>query len=208
MQVQTKICGVSTPAALDAAILGGASHVGLNFFVKSPRHVSHEQAASMVARLPSHVTPVGLLVDPDHSEVNAVRAVGIATIQLHGNETPAFAASLGGDVWKAIPVKTRADLELSSRFSGAVSRVLYDAKPPKGSHLPGGTGMRFDWSLLDGFVHPLPWILAGGLDAGNVADAIAVTGARFVDVSSGVESAPGQKDIAKIAAFLKAATSL
>lgn len=208
MQVQAKICGVSTPEALDAAIQGGASHIGLNFFPKSPRSISHELAASFVARFPSHVKPVGLLVDPDHDAVKAVRATGIATIQLHGDETPAFAASLGGDVWKAIPVKTRADLEVSNTFSGAVSHILYDAKPPKGAELPGGTGMRFDWTLLVGFSHPLPWILAGGLDPANVRGAIGTTGARFVDVSSGVESAPGQKDVAKIAAFLKATASL
>lgn len=207
MPIQTKICGITTPEALDAAITGGASHVGFVFFAKSPRNVVPEHAAALVKRLPAHVTPVALVVDEDHGRIHAIRAqTGIATVQLHGDESPEFAASLGGDVWKAIPVKTRADLSTAARYKGAVGHILYDAKPPKGADLPGGTGMRFDWSLLDGHSHPLPWILAGGLDPINVRDAIGQTGAKFVDVSSGVEAAPGQKDMDKIAAFLKAAS--
>jgi phosphoribosylanthranilate isomerase len=209
MPVEVKICGITTEQTLDAAILGGASHIGFNFFAKSPRRVELDRAASLVRRLPSHVTAVGLVVNEDRARIDAIRAqTGIQTIQLHGEEPPEFAVSLGGDVWKAIPVKTRDDLAAAARFVGAVSHLLYDAKPPKGADLPGGTGMRFDWSLLDGFAHPLPWLLAGGLDAGNVAEAIGRTGARFIDVASGVESAPGIKDVDKIAAFLKAAADL
>jgi phosphoribosylanthranilate isomerase len=209
MAIQVKICGVSTEETLDAAILGGATHIGFNFFAKSPRSVTLERAAALVRRLPEHVTAIGLVVDEERDRIDAIRAqTGIQTMQLHGEESPEFAASLGGDVWKAIPVKTRGDLALAANFAGAVSHLLYDAKPPKGADLPGGTGMRFDWSLLDGFAHPLPWLLAGGLDAGNVAEAIGRTGARFIDVASGVESAPGIKDVDKIAAFLKATADL
>jgi phosphoribosylanthranilate isomerase len=209
MAIQVKICGISTEETLDAAIRGGATHIGFNFFAKSPRGVELERASALVQRLPDHVTAVGLVVDEERDRIDTIRAqTGIQTIQLHGEESPEFAASLGGDVWKAIPVKTRDDLAAAANFAGAVSHLLYDAKPPKGADLPGGTGMRFDWSLLDGFAHPLPWLLAGGLDAANVAEAVARTGARFIDVASGVESAPGIKDVDKIAAFLKATADL
>ena len=209
MNLNIKICGITTEQTLDAAIRGGATHIGFNFFAKSPRGVAPDRAAALVARLPDHVTAVGLVVSEDRARIDAIRTqTGIHTIQLHGEESPEFAASLGGDVWKAIPVKTRDDLKVAANFVGAVSHLLYDAKPPKGADLPGGTGMRFDWSLLDGFAHPLPWLLAGGLDAGNVAEAIGRTGARFIDVASGVESAPGIKDVDKIAAFLKATADL
>lgn len=209
MVLKVKICGISTEETLDAAVAGGASHIGFNFFAKSPRSVTPERAAALVGRLPAHITPVGLVVNEDRARIDAIRAqTGIATIQLHGEESPEFAASLGGDVWKAIPVKTRDDLSAAMGYVGAVSHLLYDAKPPKGADLPGGTGMRFDWSLLDGFAHPLPWLLAGGLDPSNVTDAVGRTGARFVDVASGVESSPGIKDVDKIAAFLKATRDL
>ncbi len=206
MPIQTKICGITTPETLDAAVAGGATHIGFNFFPKSPRHVEPDAAAALVRRLPDHVTPVALVVNEERARIDSIRAAtGIAIIQLHGDESPAFAESLGGTVWKALPIKTRADLEVAAAYRGAVSTILYDAKAPKGADLPGGNGMRFDWGLLDGFAHPLPWILAGGLDPENVRDAIGRTGARFVDVSSGVESAPGVKSVDKIAAFLKAA---
>jgi phosphoribosylanthranilate isomerase len=209
MAVNVKICGVSTEETLDAAILGGATHIGFNFFAKSPRSVALDQAAALVRRMPAHMTAVGLVVNEERTRIDAIRSqTGIHTIQLHGEESPEFASSLGGDVWKAIPVKTRHDLAAATLFAGAVSHLLYDAKAPKGADLPGGTGMRFDWSLLDGFAHPLPWLLAGGLDADNVAEAVTRTGARFIDVASGVESAPGIKDVDKIAAFLKATADL
>lgn len=209
MVIKVKICGVSTEGALDAAVRGGASHIGFVFFPKSPRNITTDRAAALVRQLPGHVQPVALVVNEDHNRISAIRAqTGIETVQLHGDESPEFAASLGGDVWKAIPVKTRDDVAHSARYAGAVSHVLYDAKPPKGADLPGGTGMRFDWSLLDGFRHPVPWLLAGGLYPSNVTEAVGQTGAGFVDVSSGVESAPGIKDVDKIAAFLKATADL
>jgi len=209
MPVQVKICGLSTAETLDAAIAGGASHVGFVFFVKSPRNVTPDAVAALAARAAGRVKTVGLFVDPEPGFVEVVRLqTGIDIVQLHGDETPETAARIGGEVWKAIPVRTSDDLKATARYRGAVSRILYDAKPPEGAPLPGGTGLRFDWTLLDHFAHPLPWILAGGLDAGNVGEAVRVTGADFVDVSSGVEDAPGVKSVAKITAFLKAANSL
>lgn len=212
MPVRAKICGISTPDALDAAIKGGASHIGFVFFAKSPRNVSVEQAAALAGRVPDHVGKVGLFVDPDPGLLSATLAqVPLDVVQLHGDESPAFAASIANtckEVWKAIPVRTRADLDTGLQYRGAVQRLLYDAKPPKGAELPGGNGLRFDWKLLDGHAHPLPWLLSGGLDPANVAEAVGVTGARMVDVSSGVESAPGVKAVDKIAAFLQAVAAL
>lgn len=213
MPVQAKICGISTPEALDAAVRGGASHIGFVFFPKSPRNIVPEAARALAQRVPEHVGKVGLFVDPDPGFVaNMLSVVPLDVLQLHGAESPALAASLaaahGKDIWKAIPVRTRADLAEGARYRGAVQRLLYDAKPPKGAELPGGNGLRFDWKLLEGFAHPLPWLLSGGLDAANVANAVGVTGARAVDISSGVESAPGVKDVDKIAAFLQAVGAL
>jgi phosphoribosylanthranilate isomerase len=200
----TKICGLSTPETLDAAIKGGATHVGFIFFAKSPRNLTPDRAAQLAARVPGHVKTVGVFVDPDPAWLEGLRAsVRLDAIQLHGKETPQFAASLGGEIWKAIPIRTRADLNTAYDFRGAVARVLYDAKTPPGT-LPGGMGVRFDWTLLDDFVHPVPWALSGGLDPDNVADAVRATRAPMVDVSSGVESEPGIKDVDKIAAFLRA----
>ena len=208
MPTLTKICGLSTPKTLDAAIAGGASHVGLNFVTASPRYVTPEQAAALVARAGDRVSIVGLFVDAEPGLIEAVRReVRLDVVQLHGRESPADAAAIGGEVWKAIPVRTAADLASVARYRGAVASILYDAKPLEGAPLTGGTGLRFDWALLDGFAHPLPWGLAGGLDTGNVADAIRRTHAPLVDVSSGVESAPGVKSVDKIAAFLQAERS-
>jgi phosphoribosylanthranilate isomerase len=209
MIIQSKICGISTPETLDAAIKGGASHIGFVFFPKSARNVSIDRAAELAARLPSHVKAVGLFVDPEPDLIDAVRAkVTLQVLQFHGDERPAFTVQMGRahglEIWKAIPVKTASDLALAGEYRGAVHRILYDAKAPAGHDIPGGLGVRFDWSLLNGFAHPLPWVLAGGLDPNNVAQAIRSTGADFVDVSSGVEVKPGIKDVDKIAAFLKA----
>jgi len=213
MPVRAKICGVSTPDAIAAAIKGGASHVGFVFFAKSPRHVDIERAAELARLVPGDVGRVGLFVDPDPGFLAmALARVPLEVIQLHGSESPTFAASVvsthGKEVWKAIPVRTRADLAAGSHYRGAVQRLVYDAKPPKGAELPGGNGLRFDWKLLDGHVHSLPWMLSGGLDAANVAEAVGTTTARMVDVSSGVETAPGVKNVDKIAAFLQAVAAL
>jgi phosphoribosylanthranilate isomerase len=209
MRTQIKICGIKTAETLDAAIDAGASHVGFVFFAKSPRDVDAAQAAALSARAAGRVKCVGLFVNPDNAFIDAVRAqVRLDIIQLHGEERPAAANMIrqrnGLELWKAISIRTRADFAEAQKYRGSVDRVLYDAKPPEGTDLPGGNGMRFDWALLDGVIHPLPWALAGGLYTGNVVEAIRSTGAPMVDTSSGVESAPGIKDVAKIAAFCKA----
>jgi phosphoribosylanthranilate isomerase len=211
-RVSIKICGVSTAAAIDAALAGGARYVGFNHFAKSPRYVTPRQAAQLAARLPDRVGKVAVLVDPDDALIEAILAAGATTaLQLHGQETPERAAQLrartGLAVWKAIPVKTADDLATAANYASAVDHLLYDAKTPDGAALPGGMGQRFDWTLLAGHRSPLPWGLSGGLDAENVAQAIRITNAPLVDVSSGVESAPGIKDVDKIAAFCKAVQS-
>lgn len=206
MTVRAKICGITDAAALDAAIAGGASHVGFVFFPKSPRDIAPDRASALAARAAGRVGIVGLFVDPAPADVARIRAaVPLDIVQLHGDEPPALAAALrdGVAVWKAVPIRTSADPAAAARYAGAADAVVYDAKPPAGSALPGGNGLRFDWRLLDGVRHPLPWVLSGGLDPANVAGAIAVTGAAVVDVSSGVETAPGIKSVDKIAAFLQ-----
>ena len=202
-----KICGLSTPETLDAAVGGGASHVGFVFFAPSPRNLARERAQQLAARVPAHVTRVGVFVDPDDAMVEASVVAGqLAILQLHNTSAArraAIKARTGLEIWTALPVRTRADLAFAGHIE-ASDLILYDAKTPPGAALPGGMGVRFDWRLLEGFRHPLPWALSGGLDPHNVAEAIRTTGAELVDVSSGVESAPGIKDVAKIRAFLAA----
>ena len=210
MHTTAKICGLSTPDTLDAAIRGGASHVGFVFFPPSPRHLTFDQAERLAARVPAHVARVGVFVDPADELVERALASGqLDILQLH-KTTPARAAAIRAKtdrpVWAAVAVRTRADLNAAAGFAGAADRILYDAKTPEGAALPGGMGLRFDWGLLDGFRHPLPWALSGGLDPANVAEAITRTRAPIVDVSSGVESEPGVKDATRIAAFLRAVT--
>jgi len=205
-RVTAKICGLSTPETLDVAIAGGASHVGLMFFTPSPRNLSLDAAAGLVARIPASVARVGVFVDPDDGLLEAAIAAGkLDAVQLHGT-APARAAAIRAriPVWAAIAVKTRADLDSALNYRGAADKILFDAKTPEGATRPGGMGIRFDWSLLDSFRHVMPWALSGGLTPENVAEAATRTGATLVDVSSGVETAPGVKDVDKIAAFLKA----
>lgn len=205
-----KICGLSTLAMVDQALAAQATHIGLVFFPKSPRHVEIAQAAALARRAQGRAKVVGLFVNPDVTLLDAVRGqVHLDAIQLHGHETPMQAADIrarhGIELWKAIGVRKKRDLDAATPFVGAVDCILYDAKPPEGAELPGGTGLRIDWTLMKGHHHPLPWLLAGGLTPETVAEAIAITGARGVDVSSGVESAPGVKDADKIIAFCRAA---
>ncbi|MEO5493970.1 MAG: phosphoribosylanthranilate isomerase [Sphingomonas sp.] len=207
MPVTAKICGLSTPETLDAAIAGGASHVGFVFYPPSPRAVSFDAVGGLAARVPAHVAKVGIFVDPCNALIDqAVDSGNLDVIQLH-SVTPGRAAAVKQHsqrkTWAAIAIKTRADLEAMASYRHAADRILYDAKTPDGA-LPGGMGVRFDWSLLDGFRHPLPWALSGGLTADNVGEAVRRTGASLVDISSGVETAPGVKDVDKIAAFLQA----
>ena len=212
MPVQTKICGLSTPETVDAAIKGGASHIGLNFFPPSPRNVSFDLARELAARIPVHVRKVGVFVDPCNALLDQAMDAGqLDVIQLH-KTTPGRTAAIrrhtDREAWAAIGVRTARDLQAAIAFQGAADFLLYDAGQPEDAALPGGMGIRFDWTLLDGFMHPLYWGLAGGLTAENVAEAIKATGAPLVDTSSGVESAPGIKTVDKIAAFLKATAKL
>lgn len=207
MPAVAKICGLSTADTLDAAIGGGARHVGLVFFPPSPRNVSLEQAAALAQRVPGDVGRVGVFVDPDDALLDAAIAAGrLDTVQLH-NSAPARIAAIKArhrvKVWAAIAVRTGADIARADADAGAADLILFDAKTPEGAALPGGMGVRFDWALLQGARHARPWALSGGLTADNVGTAMAQTGATLVDTSSGVESAPGVKDVAKIAAFLK-----
>ena len=213
MPVTAKICGLSTPETVDAAVAGGASHIGFAFFGTSPRNISAERAGALAARVGGRAKIVGLFVDPDPEQIAAVRRhVTLDVIQLHGDERPAFVSRIGMtngiEVWKAVAVRTRADLGEAQKYRGAAQRILYDAKPPVAGDLPGGNGMRFDWKLLQGHSHTLPWALSGGLDARNLVEAVRITGATLLDVSSGVETAPGRKDVDKISTFLKAASQL
>lgn len=206
---EIKICGLTTPDTLDAAIRAGADYAGFVFFPPSPRHLSLADAAALGARAQGRIGRVGLFVDADDAGIaEAVAAAGLDALQLHGSESAERAAQLGTrfglPVWKALPVASRDDLSRAARYAGAVDLVLFDAKTPKGA-LPGGMGLAFDWSLLSGAGLPLRWGLAGGLNPANVAEAIRTTGAGLVDTSSGVESAPGVKDVDMIAAFCQAA---
>ena len=207
-----KLCGIATPQALDAAIRARADYVGLNFFPPSPRNVSLRDAAGLGARAEGHIARVGLFVDASDLDIaEAVAAASLDVLQLHGDETPERAAQLGAQfglpLWKALTVATKADVERARADVGAADMILFDAKTPKGSALPGGMGLSFDWSLVANWKGPLAWGLAGGLTQDNVAEAVRLTGAPLVDTSSGIESAPGVKDVDKIAAFCKAARS-
>lgn len=202
-----KICGLSTPETLAAAVQAGTDYVGLVHFEKSPRHLSLSQAARLRGLVPPQVKVVLLVVNLSPATLaEAVREVRPDVVQFHGQETPEtlarFRAATGIAAWRALGVRDADSLADAARFHGAADRLLFDA-PASG--LPGGNGTRFDWDLLKAYKAPTPWGLAGGLTPANVAEAISLTGAPLVDTSSGVESAPGIKDVDKIAAFCKAA---
>lgn len=206
-----KICGIASPAALDAVIAARADHAGLVFFPPSPRNVTLADAAALGARAAGRIGRVGLFVDADDALLaDAVAAASLDAIQLHGKEPPERAAQLrarfGLPVWKALSIASADDVARAAAYVGAVDLVLFDAKTPKGT-LPGGMGLSFDWSLLSAWKAPCAWGLAGGLTADNVAEAVRRTGAPLVDASSGVESAPGVKDADKVAAFCAAVRS-
>ena len=207
-----KICGLTNARALDAAILARADYAGFVFFSPSPRNLSIADAAALSARAEGRITRVGLFVDASDAAIaDAVTAARLDALQLHGSETPARAAQLkahfGLPVWKALPIAAKSDVDRAAAYAGAADLILFDAKTPKGSSLPGGMGLSFDWSLVAGWKSPIAWGLAGGLTPSNVDEAIRLTAAPLVDTSSGVESAPGVKDMDKIAAFCKAAQS-
>ncbi|MCX7285337.1 MAG: phosphoribosylanthranilate isomerase [Novosphingobium sp.] len=201
-----KICGVTTREALDATIAAQASHVGFNFFPPSPRFLKFAAAPALAAQAAGRLTRVGVFVDADDSFMaDAVAAASLDAIQLHGKEDPARTAALrahfGKPVWKVISVAGPGDVAKAAAYAGVADFILFDAKTPKGADLPGGLGLTFDWDLLRAYKGPLAWGLAGGLAPANVAEAARGTGAGLVDVSSGVESAPGVKDPDLIRSF-------
>jgi phosphoribosylanthranilate isomerase len=208
--VRAKICGLSTPDAVQAAIDGGASHIGFVFFAKSPRNIDPDLAAALAAPAKARgIKVVAVTVDATDTELEAINlALAPDLIQLHGNETPARAAEIkqrsGAGVIRAFRVETAADLEAAQAFEGVADALMFDAKAPVGAVLPGGNGAAFDWTILADRRFETPWFLAGGLDSDNVAEAVKASGATLVDVSSGVEIAPGVKEPRLITAFLDA----
>ena len=203
---EIKICGLSTPETVDAAVDAGATHIGLVHYEPSPRHLSLEDAAKLRRRIPPSVKVVLLLVNMEAvPTAQAIDAVKPDVIQFHGGETPEWLALIKDktpfEVWKAWGVRSAESLANALRYRGAVDMMLYDAPAKKA---PGGQGLALDWSLLAGHRHELPWGLAGGLSPANVAEAIRLTGAPLVDASSGLETAPGVKDVGLIRAFIEA----
>jgi phosphoribosylanthranilate isomerase len=208
--IRVKICGLREAAHVEAAVRAGAAYVGFVFFPKSPRAVTLAEAARLAAIVPPGVAKVALTVDADDATLDALLAeVPVDMLQLHGHESPdrvaAVKARFGLPVMKAVGVAEEADLAALDAYGRVADQILVDAKPAPGADLPGGNGLAFDWRLIAGRRWPVPWMLAGGLTAENVGEAIRLTGARQVDVSSGVESAPGFKDPVKIEDFLEAA---
>lgn len=212
--IAVKICGLSTPEMIQVAVAAGASHIGFMFYERSPRNVTIPHAAELRTLLPKTVQAVAVLVNPDDALIDDVAArVKPDLLQLHGSETPERVADIkartGLPVMKVISVADAADVAAADIYEKVADLLLFDAKPPKSmaNALPGGNAVSFDWSLIADADPKLPWMLSGGLTPDNVADALAKTGARMVDVSSGVEDAPGQKNEALIRAFVKAAQS-
>ncbi len=208
--IRVKVCGLSERRHVEVAVAAGARYVGFVFFPKSPRNVTPAQAAALAAAVPPGVAKVGLTVDADDAALDSLLArVPLDMLQLHGQESPARVAEVrarfGLPVMKAVGVAGEGDLAALDEYARAADQLLVDAKPSPGAALPGGNGLSFDWRLIAGRRWGRPWMLAGGLTAGNVAEAARLTGARQVDVSSGVESAQGVKDEARIAEFLAAA---
>ncbi|HEV7371416.1 phosphoribosylanthranilate isomerase [Arenibaculum sp.] len=214
MTVAVKICGIGDPAAMTAAVEGGARWAGLVFYERSPRHVAPPLAAELARMVPTGIRTVGLFVDPDDEYLaSVVTRVPLDLIQLHGEETPARVAAIRAahaiPVMKALKVGEPGDLDRAAAYAGSADRLLFDARPPaRVSALPGGNGIPFDWTILAGRSFPLPWMLSGGLTAANLGEAVAVSGAGAVDVSSGVEDRPGHKDPALVRAFLAEAARL
>jgi phosphoribosylanthranilate isomerase len=210
MGVQAKICGISTPEAVTAALDGGAAFLGFMFFDKSPRNLAPDAAWRLAQPVRGKAKVVAVLVDPSDAEVDRIAQILQPDfIQLHGAETPARARAVGerarAGIIKVLPVSEAADLAPAADYETVADHLLFDAKPAKDADRPGGSGQAFDWTLLAGRRFPRPWFLAGGLDPWNLAEAVQQSGAPLADVSSGVERGPGLKDPALIAAFLDAA---
>jgi phosphoribosylanthranilate isomerase len=210
MSVIVKICGLSTPEALDVALEAGADMVGFVFFAPSPRHLTFERAHALASRVLERAQKVALTVDADDALLDAVvEALQPDMLQLHGTESPARVETVrrmfGLPVMKALPIAAKNDLDGIARYAGIADRLLFDARAPREATRPGGLGRPFDWHLLENLDPGVPFMLSGGLDADNVGEALRITRAPGVDVSSGVERAPGEKDPDKIRAFVRAA---
>ena len=208
--IAVKICGLTRPEDLRDAVAAGAAYGGFVFFDRSPRHLTPDAARALALEAPPGLAKVALCVDASDAELDAITAqVPLDMLQLHGGETPARVADIraryGLPVMKAVGVAGADDLPALDTHARVADQLLVDAKPAPGAALPGGNGLSFDWRLIAGRRWPVPWMLAGGLTPANVAEAVRLTGARQVDVSSGVESAPGHKDAALIRAFVAAA---
>jgi phosphoribosylanthranilate isomerase len=214
MTVAAKICGLSTEAAVAAAVAGGAAFLGFVFYPPSPRAISADKAARLCAAVPVGIARVGLFVDADDAAIRAVLAeVPIDILQFHGGESPDRVAEaklrFARRVMKVVAIAGPEDVESAARYEEVSDLLLFDAKPPRRPDaLPGGNGLAFDWGLIAGRTWRCPWMLSGGLTAELLPDAVRISGATAVDVSSGVESRPGEKDLAKIRAFLAAAGAL
>jgi phosphoribosylanthranilate isomerase len=210
MSLIVKICGLNSPDALDAALDAGADLTGFVFFEPSPRHLSFDQARALASRVKNRAGKVALTVDADDGALQRiVEALRPDILQLHGHETPGRVSDLkkcyGLPVMKALPVETKLDLKMVADYAGVADWLLFDARAPRAATRPGGLGKPFDWTLLQDIDSTTPFMLSGGLDAENVAEALAVTGAGGVDVSSGVERSPGVKDPEKIRSFVRLA---
>ncbi len=213
MSLAVKICGLSTRETLDAALDAGADMVGFVFFPPSPRHIQLETARELGRQVRDRAQKVALSVDADDAALaGIVEALQPDILQLHGHETPARVAEIkrkfGREVMKALPVERADDLAVLPDHASVADRILFDARPPKGATRPGGLGAVFDWHLLENLDLALPFMVSGGLHAGNVTEAIRVTRANGVDISSGVERAPGVKDVEMIRAFIRAARAI
>lgn len=213
MTILVKVCGLTDEAAVEAAVAGGAAWFGFVFYPPSPRSITATRAAELAAGVPDDRQTVGVVVDPDDRDLAGVLAFAdLELLQLHGSESPERVAAIrsqtGLGVVKALKVSERADLAQLGAYAEVADHLLFDARPPRGAALPGGNGVRFDWRLLEGVEIGCPWLLSGGLAAENVARAIRLTGARAVDVSTGVEASPGVKDPAMIRRFLAATAAL
>jgi len=211
-ETSVKICGLTSLADVKAAAVAGANYVGFVFFEKSPRDVTVSQARALAIEVPIGIAKVALVVNATDAELDEITsAVPLDILQLHGKETPERVAEIkeryGLPVMKAVGVADKSDLPALESYSAVADQLLIDAKPPKNAGLPGGNGLAFDWRLIAGREFSVPWMLAGGLTPENVAKAVRMTGTQQVDVSSGVESAPGVKDAARIRRFIEGARS-
>ncbi len=209
MAVNVKICGLSTPNTIQAAVDAGASHIGFVFYEKSPRNVTAELVADLCAKIPASVIKTGVFVNPGNDQIKSTLAhAPLDLIQLHGEETPERISEIKSrftlPVMKAVAINCSEHIEQAKTYENIADMLLFDAKAPDTLEggLPGGNGLSFDWQLIHGTKWQIPWMLSGGLSADNISQAIDISGAEFIDVSSGVESRPGEKNIAKIKAFI------